>query len=70
VGVGQQRPLGQALPARPPGQAQYDMVAGLEDLTVDASGQLWGLSESGTRKYMSWEMKFPFIFKIDTGKLK
>jgi DNA-binding beta-propeller fold protein YncE len=51
-------------------QAQYDMVAGLEDLTVDASGQLWGLSESGTRKYMSWEMKFPYIFKIDTGKLK
>ena len=50
--------------------AQYDMVAGLEDLTVDAQGQLWGLSESGTRKYLAWETKFPYIFRIDTGKLK
>ena len=51
-------------------KAQYDMVAGLEDLTVDAGGQLWGLSESGTRKYMAWETRFPFIFRIDTGKLR
>lgn len=51
-------------------QAQYEMVAGLEDLTFDDSGRLWGLSESGTRKYLHWETKFPFIFQIDTGKLK
>ena len=50
--------------------AQYEMVAGLEDLTVDASGQLWGLSESGTRKYIDWPTRFPFIFRIDTGKLR
>ena len=49
--------------------AQYEMVAGLEDLTVDASGQLWGLSESGTRKYLAWETRYPYIFRIDTGKL-
>jgi len=51
-------------------QAEYAMTAGLEDLTVDESGQLWGLSESGTRKYMAWDTKFPYIFKIDTGKLR
>ena len=51
-------------------KAQYDMVAGLEDLTVDEPGQLWGLSESGTRKYIDWQTRFPYIFKIDTGKLK
>ena len=34
-------------------KAQYEMVAGLEDLGVDAQGRLWGLSESGTRKYLS-----------------
>jgi hypothetical protein len=31
------------------------MVAGLEDLTVDDGGRLWGLSESRTRKYMDWQ---------------
>ncbi len=51
-------------------QAQYEMVAGLEDLTVDDSGKLWGLSESGTRKYLHWETRFPFIFSIDVAKLQ
>lgn len=46
--------------------AEYAMVAGLEDLTVDESGRLWGLSESGTRKYMAWETKFPYIFPWET----
>ena len=50
--------------------AEYEMVAGLEDLTVDEKGRLWGLSESGTRKYLSWDTKFPYIFQIDVGKLK
>lgn len=50
--------------------AQYAMVAGLEDLTVDPSGQLWGLSESGTRKYIDWPTRYPYIFRIDTGKLR
>jgi hypothetical protein len=51
-------------------KAEYAMVPGLEDLTVDDTGRLWGLSESGTRKYLHWETKFPYIFQIDTGKLK
>ena len=50
--------------------AEYPMVAGLEDLTVDDAGQLWGLSESGTQKYLAWETKFPFIFRIDVRALK
>jgi DNA-binding beta-propeller fold protein YncE len=50
-------------------KAEYAMVPGLEDLTVDESGRLWGLSESGTRKYMSWQTHFPYIFQIDVGKL-
>jgi sugar lactone lactonase YvrE len=51
-------------------KAEYAMVAGLEDLSVDEAGRLWGLSESGTRKYLSWETRYPFIFRIDTAKLK
>jgi hypothetical protein len=50
-------------------KAQYEMTAGLEDLAVDAQGRLWGLSESGTRKYMHWPTRFPFIFEIDVSKL-
>jgi hypothetical protein len=52
-------------------KAQYEMVAGLEDLAVDGAGNLWGLSESGTRKYMSsWPTHFPFIFRIDVERLR
>jgi hypothetical protein len=51
-------------------KARYDMVAGLEDLAVDATGRLWGLSESGTRKYLQWPTRFPFVFEIDPSKLK
>jgi hypothetical protein len=51
-------------------QAEYAMTAGLEDLAVDARGALWGLSESGTRKYLQWATRFPFIFQIDVAKLK
>ncbi|HWI80624.1 hypothetical protein [Ramlibacter sp.] len=51
-------------------KAAYDMVAGLEDLTVDEAGRLWGLSESGTRKYLHWPTRFPHIFQIDPARLK
>jgi hypothetical protein len=51
-------------------KAEYAMTPGLEDLTVDESGRLWGLSESGTRKYLHWETRFPFIFRIDVAKLQ
>lgn len=51
-------------------QAQYELPAGLEDLTVDDAGRLWGLSESGTRKYLAWDTKFPYLFRIDTDRLR
>jgi hypothetical protein len=50
-------------------QARYEMVAGLEDLAFDGR-TLWGLSESGTRKYLHWPTRFPFIFEIDAAKLR
>jgi len=51
-------------------KGEYAMPAGLEDLTVDDTGRLWGLSESGTRKYLDWETRFPYLFSIDTAKLR
>ena len=49
-------------------QARYEMVPGLEDLAHDGT-TLWGLSESGTRKYLHWQTRFPFIFEIDVARL-
>ena len=39
-------------------------------IDFDASGGLWAVSESGTRKYLNWETRFPFVFRIDVGKLR
>lgn len=50
--------------------AEYAMPAGLEDLAVDDAGRLWGLSESGTRKYIAWATKFPYVFRIETQLLR
>lgn len=50
--------------------AAHDMVAGLEDLDFAADGRLWAVSESGTRKYINWPTKFPFVFAIDVGRLR
>jgi hypothetical protein len=51
-------------------KAQHEMVIGLEDVGFDAKGRLWAVSESGTRKYMHWETKFPFVFEVEVAKLK
>ena len=50
--------------------AQFEMVAGLEDIEFDSSGRLWGQSESGSRKYMHWATHFPQVFEIDVAKLR
>lgn len=50
--------------------ATHEMPAGLEDLDFDADGRLWAVSESGTRKYLAWPTKFPFVFAIDVQLLR
>jgi hypothetical protein len=51
-------------------EAQFPMVAGVEDIDFDVDGGLWAVSESGTRKYLQWETRFPFLFRLDVGKLR
>jgi hypothetical protein len=51
-------------------KAQYEMVPGLEDLAMDGEGHLWGVSETGARKYMSWPVHFPHIFRIEVERLR
>jgi len=52
--------------------ASYDVPIGIEGIALDASGKLWAVTESGTRKYLRWGAKFnfPFVFEIDTSKLR
>jgi hypothetical protein len=50
--------------------ATHEMTAGLEDMDFDSRGRLWAVSESGTRKYLSWPTRFPFVFAIDVARLR
>jgi hypothetical protein len=50
--------------------ARYEMVPGIEGISFDSRGKLWGVSEAGARKYMHWNTRFPVIFEIDVAKLK
>lgn len=49
---------------------KFEMVAGLEDIEFDSTGRLWGVSESGSKKYMHWATHFPQVFEIDVAKLR
>ena len=46
------------------------MPAGIEDLSFDAAGQMWSLSEAGSRRWLGWETFFPVIFRIDPKRLR
>jgi streptogramin lyase len=50
--------------------AKYDMPPRIENISFDADGKLWAISESGAMKYQKDKQHFPVIFEIDTTKLK
>jgi len=50
--------------------AQYDMPPRIENISFDADGKLWAISESGALKYRKDKQHFPVIFEIDVSKLK
>ena len=51
-------------------EAEFAAVPGIEDIEFDASGGLWAVSESGTKKYMAWVTRFPYVFRMDVGQLR
>lgn len=51
-------------------EARYLVPAGIEDLTFDASGQLWSLSEAGSRRWIGWDTFFPVVFRLDPARLR
>jgi streptogramin lyase len=49
---------------------QFNMPAGLEDISFEPGGALWGVSEAGSKRWLSWSTFFPVVFRLDMGKLK
>lgn len=50
--------------------SRFAMPAGLEDLSFDAGGRLWTLSEAGARKYRNWSTFLPIIMGLDPAQLR
>jgi hypothetical protein len=50
--------------------AEHDTATGIEDLDIDASGNLWAVSEAGSRRWSKWKQSHPIIFKINPSALK
>lgn len=51
-------------------KARYAMPAGIEDLSFDAAGQIWSMSEAGSQRWLQWETFFPVIFRVDPQSLR
>lgn len=51
-------------------EARFAMPAGLEDVSFDAEGRLWALSEAGSRRWHDWPTFYPLIFSIEVTKLE
>ncbi|MFL6716523.1 MAG: hypothetical protein ACJ8G3_09200 [Burkholderiaceae bacterium] len=50
--------------------ASYDMVIGVEDISFDAQGRLWTVSEAGSLRWSRWSHAYPVLFSIDPALLR
>ncbi len=50
--------------------ATYPAPTGIEDIGFDAAGLLWASSETGSRRWNKAKAPFPFVYSIDTRKLR
>lgn len=51
-------------------EAQYALPDGVEDISFDAAGFLWTVSEAGSLRWNTWATYFPVVFQLDAGRLK
>jgi hypothetical protein len=49
---------------------RYAMPDGIEDLSFDASGLIWTVSEAGSRRWSNWATHFPVVFRVNPAKLR
>lgn len=50
--------------------ARYQVPDGIEDLSFDAAGQIWTVSEAGSRRWLGWATFFPVLFRLDPAALR
>jgi len=50
--------------------ASHDMVIGIEDISFDAQGRLWTVSEAGTLRWSRWSHSYPVLFSVDPARLR
>lgn len=50
--------------------ASYEMVIGVEDISFDADGRLWTVSEAGSLRWSRWSHAYPLLFSIDPARLR
>jgi hypothetical protein len=50
--------------------ASYEMVIGVEDISFDAHGRLWAVSEAGSLRWSRWSHAYPLLFSIDPARLR
>lgn len=50
--------------------ASFDMVIGIEDISFDAQGRLWTVSEAGSLRWSRWSHSYPVLFSIDPARLR
>ncbi|MGD9829536.1 MAG: hypothetical protein AB7E70_16940 [Hyphomicrobiaceae bacterium] len=48
----------------------YATASGVEDLSFDAAGRLWTVSEAGAIKWLGWHQFYPVLYRLDVAKLK
>lgn len=49
---------------------RYRLPDGVEDLSFDAAGRIWTVSEAGSRRWSGWATFFPVVFQLDPARLK
>ncbi|MEP7330359.1 MAG: hypothetical protein ABI777_14205 [Betaproteobacteria bacterium] len=50
--------------------AEFAMAAGIEDIEFGPDGQLWAVSEAGSRRWNTLPTFYPLVFSIDVGALR
>lgn len=51
-------------------EARFRLPDGVEDLSFDDAGQMWTVSEAGSRRWQGWATFYPVIRRIDPGRLR
>ncbi|BBK34846.1 hypothetical protein STHU_54800 [Allostella humosa] len=50
--------------------ATHETAIGIEDISFDADGGLWSVSEAGSRRWLAWATFYPLLFRMAPDRLR